>query len=94
MGNSLTRAMRRDCKRQSRKRSPFPTTSWTIPARKLPVESPAPGMISLPTGSYTVVIQATGKPITIPDVRIHEKGTTKVELKKEGEEVGVKVLGR
>ena len=51
------------------------------------------GTISLPTGSYTVVIQATGKPITIPDVRIQEKGTTKVELKKEGEEVGVKVLG-
>jgi hypothetical protein len=45
----------------------------------------------LPTGVYTVVIQATGKPITIPDVHIQENGATKVELKKEGEEVGVKV---
>ena len=49
------------------------------------------GTISLPTGIYTVVIQATGKPITVPDVHIRENGATKVELKKEGEEVGVKI---
>jgi VWFA-related protein len=52
------------------------------------------GTISLPTGIYTVVIQATGKPITIPDVHIRANGATKVELKKEGEEVGVKVSGQ
>jgi VWFA-related protein len=51
------------------------------------------GTTSLPTGIYTVVIQATGKPITIPDVHIAENGATKIELKKEGEEVGVKVMG-
>ena len=51
------------------------------------------GTTSLPTGIYTVVIQATGKPITIPDVHIQENGATKVELKKEGEEVGVKISG-
>jgi len=51
------------------------------------------GAISLPTGIYTVTIQATGKPITIPNVHIQENGATKVELKKEGEEVGVGITG-
>lgn len=51
------------------------------------------GILSLPPGIYSVVIQATGKPIMIPDVHIQENGTTKVELKKEGEEVGTRVLG-
>jgi hypothetical protein len=51
------------------------------------------GTISLPTGIYTVTIQATGKPIAIPNVHIQENGATKVELKKEGEEIGTKILG-
>jgi hypothetical protein len=49
------------------------------------------GTISLPTGIYTVIVQATGKPITISEVNIRENGATKVELRKEGEEVGVKI---
>ena len=49
------------------------------------------GTISLPTGIYTVTIQATGKPITVPNVHIRENGATRVELKKEGEEVGTKI---
>src|SRR5256885_16769486 len=48
------------------------------------------GTISLPTGVYTVVLQATGKAITIPDVHIQENSATKIELIKESEEVGVK----
>ena len=49
--------------------------------------------LSLPTGSYTVRLQAAGNLITIPDVQIQEKRSTKVELKKEGNEIGARVVG-
>jgi hypothetical protein len=51
------------------------------------------GKIDVPEGIYSVVVQAAGKPITIPNVRIAQSGSTKVALKKEGQEVGIQVLG-
>jgi Mg-chelatase subunit ChlD len=51
------------------------------------------GKIDVPEGIYSVVVQAAGKPITIPNVRIAQNGSTKVALKKEGQEVGIQVLG-
>ena len=49
--------------------------------------------INVPEGIYTVVIQAAGKPITVTDVRVAFNGATKVLLKKEGQAVGVEVVG-
>ena len=51
------------------------------------------GAIAVPEGVYTVVVRAAGKPITIADVRITHDQFTRVELKKEGQEVGTQVLG-
>jgi hypothetical protein len=50
------------------------------------------GAIAVPEGVYTVVVRAAGKPITIVDVRIAHDQFTRVELKKEGQEVGTHVL--
>jgi len=51
------------------------------------------GTVNLPEGVYAVVVQAAGKPIRIPHVRVAPNGFTKVVLKKEGEEVGIQVQG-
>jgi Mg-chelatase subunit ChlD/osmotically-inducible protein OsmY len=51
------------------------------------------GAIAVPEGIYTVVVRAAGKPITIADVRIAHDQFTRVELKKEGQEVVTRVLG-
>jgi Mg-chelatase subunit ChlD len=50
------------------------------------------GAISVPEGVYTVVVRAAGKPLTIVDVRVAHDQFTRVELKKEGQEVGIQVL--
>jgi hypothetical protein len=47
----------------------------------------------VPEGIYTVIVQTTGKLITIPEVRVTQNGLTKVELKKAGQEIGVQVTG-
>jgi Mg-chelatase subunit ChlD len=47
----------------------------------------------LSEGVYTVVVRAAGTPITVRNVRVAQGGFTKVVLKKEGQEVGVQVLG-
>lgn len=44
----------------------------------------------MPEGVYTVTVRAAGKPIVIPNVRVRYNGSTKVALKKEGQEVGVR----
>ena len=49
--------------------------------------------ISVPEGVYTVSVNAAGTPIVVPNVRVRHNGSTKVVLKKEGQEVGVQVLG-
>jgi Mg-chelatase subunit ChlD len=46
----------------------------------------------LPEGVYTVRVRA-GKPIDVANVRIAAQQTTTIELKKEGQEVGVHVVG-
>jgi Mg-chelatase subunit ChlD/surface antigen len=49
--------------------------------------------VAVPEGVYTVVVQATGEPITIPEVRVAYDRYTKVELKKEGREIGAEAVG-
>jgi hypothetical protein len=51
------------------------------------------GEIELPEGVYQVVVRAAVPPITASEVRIAAHRPTKVRLKKEGQEVGVQVLG-
>jgi Mg-chelatase subunit ChlD len=48
---------------------------------------------AVPEGVYTLVVRAAGQPITIADVRVAHDQFTRVELKKEGQEVGTRVLG-
>lgn len=50
------------------------------------------GVITLPEGMYTTVVHAMGEPIIIPGVRINQNQLTKVELKKEGQEIKTRVL--
>jgi hypothetical protein len=52
-----------------------------------------PESIAAPEGVSTVVVRAAGKPITIADVRVAHDQFTRIELKKEGQEVGMQVLG-
>jgi von Willebrand factor type A domain len=51
------------------------------------------GAIAVPEGVYTIVVHAAGQPITIADVRVAHDQFTRVELKKEGQEVGTQVFG-
>ena len=51
------------------------------------------GAIAVPEGVYTIVVHAAGQPIRIADVPIAHDQFTRVELKKEGQEVGTHVLG-
>jgi len=51
------------------------------------------GSIAVPEGVYTVVVRGAGQPIKIADVRVADDQFTRVELKKEGQEVGMQVLG-
>ncbi len=49
--------------------------------------------VELPDGIYRVIVQTTGEPIRT-DVTIAADERTRIELKKEGQEVGVRVPGR
>ncbi|MFQ5796283.1 MAG: VWA domain-containing protein [Candidatus Bipolaricaulia bacterium] len=49
--------------------------------------------INLPEGVYTVVVHAAAEPITISDVRITHDQSTTVELQREGQEIGIRILG-
>lgn len=49
--------------------------------------------IRVPEGVYTIILHAAGKPIEIRDVRVSADRFTKIVLKKEGQEIGVQVLG-
>jgi hypothetical protein len=51
------------------------------------------GTVRIPEGVYTIIMRAAGKPIEIPNVRITANGFTKVVLKKEGQEIGIQVVG-
>lgn len=47
--------------------------------------------LRLPEGHYTVVVQTAERPITIPGVRVVANRESRVELKKEGRDIGIKV---
>jgi Mg-chelatase subunit ChlD len=51
------------------------------------------GAIAVPEGVYTIVVRAAGQSITMADVRVVHDQFTHIELKKEGQEVGTRVLG-
>ncbi len=48
--------------------------------------------VTLPSGIYNLVVYRKGKELLIHNVRIKEGKTTEVQLKKEGQEIGVKVI--
>jgi hypothetical protein len=50
------------------------------------------GAIAVPEGLYSVVVSAAGTPLTVPDVRVVHNELTRVELKKEGQEIGTQVV--
>ena len=47
--------------------------------------------LALPEGHYTVAVQTAEREILIRDVRVTAAKDSRIELKKEGREVGVKV---
>ncbi|MDQ7842432.1 MAG: VWA domain-containing protein [Armatimonadota bacterium] len=49
--------------------------------------------VRVPAGVYTVMVRAAGPPMTVREVRVIPGGFTKVALRKEGQEVGVQVIG-
>ena len=49
--------------------------------------------VKVPEGIYTVTVRAAGAPIVVPQVRVRYQGFTKVALRKEGQQIGVKVTG-
>jgi Mg-chelatase subunit ChlD len=51
------------------------------------------GPIQVPEGLYTVIVRGAGEPIVVPDVRIISDQCCRVEVKKEGQEIGTRILG-
>ncbi len=49
--------------------------------------------ITVPEGIYTVSVSAAGIPILVPNVRVRHNGSTTVALRKEGQQIGIKVTG-
>ncbi|MGH7753510.1 MAG: vWA domain-containing protein, partial [Gemmatimonadales bacterium] len=49
--------------------------------------------VRVPEGIYTVTVRAAGKPIVVPNVRVRYQAFTKVALRKEGQQIGVRVVG-
>ena len=47
--------------------------------------------MQVPEGYYTVIVRAADRPITVSGVRIVADRESRIELKKEGSAVGVKV---
>jgi len=50
------------------------------------------GSAEVPEGIFTVAVRTVGDPVIVEDVPIREGEPTRVEIKKEGEEVGVRVV--
>jgi hypothetical protein len=51
------------------------------------------GSIQVPEGLYSVIVRGAGEPIVVPDVRIICDQYCRVEVKKEGQEIGTRTLG-
>jgi Mg-chelatase subunit ChlD len=49
--------------------------------------------IKVPEGIYTVTVRTSGRPVIVRNVRIKYNGFTKIALRKEGQQIGVKVSG-
>ncbi len=49
--------------------------------------------IGVPEGIYTVSVTTAGTPIVVPNVRVRHNGSTKIALRKEGQQIGIKVTG-
>lgn len=47
--------------------------------------------IKVPEGIYTVTVRTSGRPVVVRNVRVRYNGFTKVALRKEGQQIGVKV---
>jgi hypothetical protein len=52
------------------------------------------GAVTVPEGTYTVVVKLTGGPITIREVRIVANKPTTIELEQQGQEIKARVLAR
>jgi hypothetical protein len=50
------------------------------------------GPVQLPEGTYTVVINVTGRPITVRDVRIVSSNPTTLEMEQQGQQINTRVL--
>lgn len=48
--------------------------------------------VQVPEGTYTVVVNVTGKPITIRDVRIVSNKSTTLEMEQQGQQINTRVL--
>lgn len=57
----------------------------TVVSRGLVGQEPA----DVPAGVYTILVHAAGSPIRIPRVRVEHEGSTTIELRKEGQELGI-----
>jgi len=49
--------------------------------------------VRVPEGIYTVTVRTAGTPIVVPNVRVRYQAFTKVALRKEGQQIGVRVVG-
>jgi Mg-chelatase subunit ChlD len=49
--------------------------------------------IKVPEGIYTVTVRTSGRPVVVRNVRVRYNGFTKVALRKEGQQIGVKMTG-
>ena len=52
------------------------------------------GAVSVPEGTYMVVVNVTGKPITIREVRIGSNKPTTIEVEQQGQQVNARVLAQ
>jgi ribosomal protein L14 len=51
------------------------------------------GAIQVPEGLYTVIVRGASEPIVVPEIRIIKDQFFRVEVKKEGQEIGTRILG-
>ena len=51
------------------------------------------GAITLREGTYTVVVHVPGDPIKITNVRVAQNKSTTVELEKQGQRIGIRIVG-
>ncbi len=50
--------------------------------------------VDVPDGIYKLVVKAVGSQVTVPEVRVHRGQSTRIALKKEGQEIGTTVTAQ